>query len=155
VTDSIAHDLRTPLNRLRNRLETTLRHLDSGAPLTHEIESAVADADHLIATFNALLLIAEADAGVARGAMAPIDLGPVATDMAELYAPLAEEKGVRLEIAPARPAMIDGNRSLISQALSNLVDNAIKYTSFGGRVAVSVAETPQAIELCVADSGPG
>lgn len=155
VTDSVAHDLRTPLNRLRNRLETTLRHLDPAAAETPEIEAAVAETDSLIATFNALLLIAEADAGVSRGEMTPIDLAPVAEDMAELYAPLAEEKGVALKIAPAGATMIDGNRSLITQALANLVDNAIKYTPSGGGVTVTALETPQGVELRVADTGPG
>ena len=155
VTDSVAHDLRTPLNRLRNRLETTQRHLDPATAEAAEIESAVAETDQLITTFNALLLIAEADAGVARGAMTPIDLAPIAEDMAELYAPLAEEKGVTLKITPAGATVIEGNRSLISQALANLVDNAIKYTPTGGAVIVTALETPQGVELRVADTGPG
>ncbi len=155
VTDSVAHDLRTPLNRLRNRLEATLRHLDPASVENAEIESAVAETDQLIATFNAILMIAEADAGVARGEMSPIDLAPIAEDMAELYAPLAEEKGIDFKIAPAGATMIDGNRSLISQALANLVDNAIKYTPAGGRVTVTALETPQGVELRVADTGPG
>ena len=155
VTDSVAHDLRTPLNRLRNRLEATLRHLDPAGKEAAEIESAMRETDQIIATFNALLLIAEADAGVARGAMAPIDLAPIAEDMAELYAPLAEEKGVTLEIKPAGATMIDGNRSLISQALANLVDNAIKYTPAGGHISVWPGMTPDGVNLAVADTGPG
>jgi hypothetical protein len=155
VTDSVAHDLRTPLNRLRNRLEATQRHLDPASNEAPEIEAAVAEIDQLINTFNALLLIAEADAGVTRGEMVPMDLAPVAEDMAELYAPLAEENGVSLRIEPAGATLIDGNRSLISQALANLVDNAIKYTPAGGAVTVTASETPQGVELRVADSGPG
>jgi signal transduction histidine kinase len=155
VTDSVAHDLRTPLTRLRNRLETTLRHLDPASNSAPEIEAAVAETDQLITTFNALLLIAEADAGVARGEMGPIDLAPIVEDVAELYAPLAEEKEVALKIAPAGATRIEGNRSLISQALANLVDNAIKYTPSGGRVIVTASETPQGVELRVADTGPG
>jgi signal transduction histidine kinase len=155
VTDSVAHDLRTPLNRLRNRLEATQRHLDPASAETAEIEAAIAETDSLITTFNALLLIAEADAGVARGEMTPIDLAPIAEDMAELYAPLAEEKGVALRIEPAGATLIDGNRSLISQALANLVDNAIKYTPSGGQVVVTALETPDGVELRVADTGPG
>jgi hypothetical protein len=155
VTDSVAHDLRTPLNRLRNRLEATLRRLDPASDETVQIESAVAETDQLIKTFNALLLIAEADAGVARGEMVPIDLAPVAADISELYAPLAEEKGVSLHISPSGTTMIDGNRSLISQALANLVDNAIKYTPAGGKVTVTASDTPLGVELTVADTGPG
>jgi signal transduction histidine kinase len=155
VTDSVAHDLRTPLNRMRNRLEITLRHLEPGGAGYEDIETAMRETDQLIATFNALLLIAEADAGVARGAMTRIDLVPLAEDVAELYAPLAEENGVTLSALPAGSATVEGNRSLISQALANLVDNAIKYTPRGGHVTVAVAEAPAGVELSVADTGSG
>jgi signal transduction histidine kinase len=155
VTDSVAHDLRTPLNRLRNRLEDTLRHLDPSGKEAGEIESAMRETDQIIATFNALLLIAEADAGVTRGTMTSIDLAPIADDVAELYGPLAEEKGVTLEIKPAGATTIEGNRSLISQALANLIDNAIKYTPSGGHVGVWPALTPEGVDLTVADTGSG
>ena len=155
VTDSVAHDLRTPLTRLRNRLEDTLRHSDPADARTAEIEAAMRETDQMIATFNALLMIAEADSGVMRGATAAIDLVPVVDDMAELYEPLAEENGVTLEIKPAGTTVIEGNRSLISQALANLIDNAIKYTPQGGRISVYTNMTPQGAELTVADTGPG
>ncbi len=155
VTDSVAHDLRTPLTRLRNRLEDTLRHLDPADGHANEIEAAMRETDQIITTFNALLLIAEADAGVMRGALAKIDLAPIVGDMAEFYSPLAEENGVTLEIKPAGSTVIEGNRSLISQALANLIDNAIKYTPEGGHIAVWTAMTPQGAELTVADTGPG
>jgi hypothetical protein len=155
VTDSIAHDLRTPLNRLRNRLEGVLHWLDPDGKAGSEIEAAVGETDRLIATFNALLLIAEAEAGVAREAMASVDLRAIVEGVAELYAPLAEEKEVSLAIAPSGSAVINCNQSLVSQALANLIDNAIKYTQSGGRVTISVEDIPSGIALRVADTGPG
>ncbi len=155
VTDSVAHDLRTPLNRLRQRLEQSQARMAAAGSDTGEIERAIADTDQLIATFNALLLIAETDAGAARGAMSPLDLVSVAGDVSELYEPLADEKSVILTLVTASVPMIEGNRSLVAQALANLVDNAIKYTPPGGRVAVSISQSFSGVDLCVADSGPG
>ncbi|HTQ12898.1 MAG TPA: HAMP domain-containing sensor histidine kinase [Rhizomicrobium sp.] len=155
VTDSIAHDLRTPLNRLRNRLESMVGHRGGNADSRGEIEAAVGETDTLISTFNALLLIAEAEAGVVREAMGPVDLPQVVDGIAELYEPVAEEKGVALEVAPSGSARIEGNRSLISQALANLIDNAIKYTPAGGKVRVAVSDTAAGVALSVSDNGPG
>ncbi|MGC9954166.1 MAG: HAMP domain-containing sensor histidine kinase [Rhizomicrobium sp.] len=155
VADSVAHDLRTPLNRLRNRLEEAQRRCDPQSPHAADLEAAIAETDGLIATFNALLLIAEADSGMARGALTQIDLSAVMADVAELYAPLAEEKNIALTVMPAGVLTIEGNRSLISQALANLIDNAIKYTPAEGRVTISADETPSGVDLAVADSGPG
>ncbi len=155
VTDSVAHDLRTPLNRLRQRLEQSQARLAASGSDTGEIERAIADTDQLINTFNALLLIAETDAGTARGTMMPFDLVSVAADVAELYEPLAEEKGIKLSLLPGGDVTIEGKRSLIAQALANLVDNGIKYTPPGGRVTIRCAATATGVELAVADSGPG
>ena len=155
VTDSIAHDLRTPLNRLRNRLEGVVNRQDSQPETQTEIEAAVGETDTLISTFNALLLIAEAEAGVVREAMGRVDLPAVVDGIAELYAPVAEEKNITLDVAPSGAARIEGNRSLISQALANLIDNAIKYTPEGGKVRVAVTDTAGGIALSVADNGPG
>jgi hypothetical protein len=155
VTDSVAHDLRTPLNRLRNRLEESLARLQASGAQASEIERAIAETDQLIGTFNALLLIAETDAGTTRAAMAPLELGAVAADVAELYEPLADDKKISLALLPSMPVAIEGNRSLIAQALANLLDNAIKYTPAGGRVRVAVSATDEGVELSVSDSGPG
>jgi len=155
VTDSVAHDLRSPLNRVRNRLEGTLKRLASGGDEAAEIEAAVADTDRLIATFDSLLLIAEAEAGVARSAMSHVDLSAVAKDIWELYAPAAEENGITLDLVPSEPMEINGNWNLLSQALANLVDNAIKYTPKGGQVTISVSDSPDGPKLCVSDTGPG
>jgi signal transduction histidine kinase len=155
VTDSVAHDLRTPLNRLRNRLEESVARLSANGQQAGEIERAIAETDQLIGTFNALLLIAETDAGTTRAAMSALELGAVAADVVELYEPLAEEKQISLALVSGAPVAIEGNRSLIAQALANLVDNAIKYTPAGGQVRIRTAVTSEGVDLMVADSGPG
>ena len=160
VTDSVAHDLRTPLNRLRNRLEESAKRLTAGdmrskEEIAGEIERAIAETDQLIGTFNALLLIAETDAGTTRAAMTVLDLSSVAADVAELYEPLAEERNITFSLAPSGDIAVEGNRSLIAQALANLADNAIKYTPPGGQVRIGTDVGPQGVDLWVSDSGPG
>jgi signal transduction histidine kinase len=155
VTDSIAHDLRTPLNRLRNRLEGVLTTVGPDGPGASEIEAAVEETDRLIGTFNALLMIAETEAGVARQTMEQVDLRGIVEGVAELYAPLSDEKEITLSIPPSGSAIVACNPSLVSQALANLLDNAIKYTPVGGRVTVALEHTPAGIALNVGDSGPG
>ncbi len=107
------------------------------------------------ATSTALLLIADPVAGTGRSQMTVLDLTDVAGDVAELYEPLAEEKGIVLKLQRSGSAQIEGNRSLVAQALANLVDNAIKYTPAGGRVSITVVQGPEGVVLAVADSGPG
>lgn len=155
VTDSVAHDLRTPLNRLRNRLEESVARLNASGAQASEIERAIAETDQLIGTFNALLLIAETDAGTTRASMSPLDLSSVAADVAELYEPLAEERKVNLAVVPETNIAVEGNRSLIAQALANLVDNAIKYTPEGGEVRIRAQANGTGVELSVTDTGPG
>jgi signal transduction histidine kinase len=155
VTDSVAHDLRSPLNRLRNRLEGTLKRLASDAPEAEEMDSAIAEIDRLIGTFNSLLLIAEAEAGLERSAMSRIDLSALAHDVCDLYAPVAEERELVLDTAADAEVEVDGNWNLLSQALANLVDNAIKYTPAGGRVRISAEHTAEGPALSVADTGAG
>ena len=155
VTDSVAHDLRTPLNRLRNRLEELTSRHHAADTEASEMERALAEADQLIATFNALLLIAETDAGTTRAGMTILDLNSVAADVADLYEPLAEERKISLVVPSTGNLAIEGNRSLIAQALANLVDNAIKYTPEGGEATITIAAGAAGIDIAVADSGPG
>jgi len=156
VTDNVAHDLRSPLNRLRSRLEHASRHRIVDPEMQRDIEAAVEETDRLIATFNSLLLIAEAEAGSVRESMEELDLREAVEGVGELYEPLAEEKGIRLSVRKSRlPVVISGNRNLISQALANLVDNAIKYSTEGGRVEVTLDHDAKGARIVVADNGPG
>ncbi len=154
VSDGVAHDLRSPLTRLRNRLETARMGTGSPEEQRRLIEASIAEADSLLATFNALLRIAEAESGRARSGFAALDLAVLAQDVIELYEPVAQEKRQTLttDIAPAR---IVGDRHLLSQALANLLDNAVKYTPEGGAIRVAIGSGGGKATLCVADSGPG
>jgi signal transduction histidine kinase len=156
VTDSVAHDLRSPLNRLRNRLEGILRRLAPEDREAAEIEAAIAETDRLMSTFDSLLLIAEAESGAARNSMGEVDLSALAHDVWELYAPVAEESSIALDMTPRNGAIpVRGNGNLLSQALANLVDNAIKYTPPGGKVTIAAERNGVGAVLSVADDGPG
>jgi len=159
VTDDVAHDLRTPLSRLRTRLELALAipseaDPSGGASQAEAIRAAIDEADRLLATFNALLRIAELESGAHLDEAAPIDLSEVARSAAELYEPVAEEKGFALSVVAEPGVRMSGDWHLLSQALANLLDNALKYAG-GGLIELRVLhENGQAI-LEVADHGPG
>ena len=163
VSDNIAHDLKTPLTRLRNRSEEALRTAKSEAEYRAALEATIEESEGLIRTFNALLMIARAESGQARDDMSEFDAAEIAHDVGELYEPLAEEKGIALKVEADAPAKVKGNRELVSQALANLVDNAIKYAeprpgSLNGatpEIVVRALEEGDRILLTVADSGPG
>lgn len=155
VTDNIAHDLRTPLNRLRSRIDVALLRDISAEELRRVLEETVVEADNLLATFNALLAIGNAESGQRLHSFEPLDPARLAADVVELYDPLAEEAGVAIACHTDPGLMVEGDRHLMFQALVNLVDNAVKYTPAGGAVAVTVAGTTDGVEIVVADSGPG
>jgi len=155
VSDNIAHDLRGPLNRIRAALELSLRTASDPEEFREVLENATIEIDKLLATFNALLTIAQAEAGSRREDFRDVDLALLAQEAAELYEPLAEEKGVAFTVELAPEIYVPGNGHLIAQALANLLDNAIKYTPAGGRVTVRLEKNGGAPVLSVADTGPG
>ena len=165
VSDNIAHDLKTPLNRLRNSAEAALRDPRGATAHREGLESAIQEADELINTFNALLSIARLEAGSVAEGWAQADIGPIVQDLVELYEPVAEDAGFRLRIEEISSAQVRLNRQLIGQAVTNLFDNAIKYGARAGRqqggggadndILVSVVRTEDHVDICVADHGPG
>jgi signal transduction histidine kinase len=158
VSDNIAHDLKTPLTRLRNRAEAALAGKPSPAEYRAALEAAIAESDQLIRTFNAILMISRLEAGYSAEQAGPVDLAATVADVVDLYEPLAEEVGVGLAVGEVATATVAGNRELVGQALSNVVDNAIKYSAGSEdtpSVLVSLTRRGGDLVLEVADTGPG
>jgi signal transduction histidine kinase len=160
VSNSIAHDLRTPLAELRSRLEELALTRPSPEYTFAEIDAAVADVDRVIRIFNALLRLAEIDSGMRRSGFVPVDVAAVAAAAVEFYQPAAELRGSTLSLESSGAAPIRGDPVLLAQALGNLIDNALKYTPEDGTIVVSVRSSGNGgadggVEIVVADSGPG
>lgn len=158
VSDNIAHDLKTPLTRLRNRAEAALATAREPGQYREAIEGTIAESDQLIRTFNAILMISRLEAGYSAEHMEDVDLNAIVSDVVELYEPVAEEEGVRLQSSVEGDHHIQGNRELIGQALSNIVDNAIKYSAQSGDLpaaTVSLSGEGGVVRLAVDDNGPG
>lgn len=152
VGDSIAHDLKTPLTRLRNRLE----RLAVGEPDSRDgLRQCVEESDQLLATFNALLRISRIESGAYRAAFAEFDLAETVRDICDIYQAAADEREISLRCSGQQVVRLYADRELLAQALTNLLDNAIKYTPRGGEVEVGAYADGELRTLIVSDSGPG
>lgn len=159
VTDNVAHDLKTPLTRLRNQAEAALRDTATNEMREQALETVIAESDRLIQTFNALLMIARVEAGAPSGALSEINVSEIVADVAELYTPVAEDEGITVETNIEPSITLKANRELIGQAMVNLLENAMKYArpeeGSAGRIAVGVHREGGEVRIVVADNGPG
>ena len=156
VTDDVAHDLRTPLARMRGHVESALVAPDLEAPARDWLHDLLEEIDRLLAVFNALLRIAQIENRASADALEVVDLDAQVRDALDLYQPLAEEAGFELRAEVEKgPCRVRGDRHLIAQALGNLIDNALKYSSAPGRIVIGIHGDPEGAELSVRDAGPG
>lgn len=154
VSDDIAHDLRTPLTRLRQRLEASLT-LETPGERAEAIGGALADMDAILETFAGLLRIAQIEGGARRSAFRPLDVAPLARTVVEAFAPSAEDSGQTLSLEGDGPLIIEGDLELLTQMLVNLVDNALRHAGPGARIRVRVASQGLEVVASVIDNGPG
>ena len=155
VSESIAHDMRSPISRLRSRIEVALMQPPDGAAYRDVLEHTLRDIDAVLGVFNALLTIALAESGAPRERFVEVDLRALAADAVEIYEPAAEEHGLRLTLDAADPVAVRGEPHLLAQALANLLDNAVKYVAAPGSVVVRLRGDAGGATLEVADDGPG
>ncbi|WP_420431629.1 ATP-binding protein [Hyphobacterium sp.] len=156
VGDSIAHDLRSPLTRMRNRMEDALRAEGDRPSRQAALEQALNDSDELLGVFNAILSISRIEAGERRDSFEIFDPGPLVTDMGELYEPVCEDSGHDFGIQAESGLVIRGDPNLVSQAMANMLDNAVKYTPSGGAIQLRLRQCSDGRpEISVTDTGPG
>jgi len=154
--DSTAHDLRAPLQRLRGRLDALLLRSPPLEATVHEsIEAALREVDHLQRTLATLLQIALAESGTALASPAAVDVGELAAELVELFEPVAGAQGLSLDCRHEQAAIVQGNRQLLAQLLTNLIENGLKYVPAGGRIEVAVRRLADRVSLVVSDDGPG
>jgi signal transduction histidine kinase len=153
--DSVAHDLRAPLQRLRTRMDAVLRLPDLQPLVREPVESALREVDRLQRTLATLLQIALAESGAPLASVSAVNLSDLVGELAELFEPVARERGLRLS-AQMQPALqVEGNRQLLAQLISNLVENALKFVPAGGRIELGVQRHGARVRLTVSDNGPG
>lgn len=156
VTDNIAHDLRSPLTRMQSRLEVTLLQSRKEEEYRHVMEKTVEDCSVLLSTFNSLLSIAQAEAGVRGKDWREIDLTELLDELVEMYALVAEEQSFQFHWeSPDKTYIVNGNRQLLAQAISNLIENSLKYTPVKGDISVSLYSVEEVVIVEVSDTGPG
>jgi signal transduction histidine kinase len=152
VTDGLAHDLRSPLTRMKVRIDRLAR---AGFGHEEELAAITAEADALLVMLENCLEISRVEAGIGRDAFALFDVAALTRDLAEMYAPLAEESDIELSVSASTPLPVMAHRNLISRALANLIDNALRYGSGGGRIAIEAQDSPSGVTINIADKGPG
>lgn len=155
VSNNIAHDLRTPLTRLRNNAEEALRVGRSADDARNALIDVIGEADGLIKIFNALLMIARAEAGQLREGMSVIDAAEIVREIVELYDPVAEDRGLVIQPHIDTPLPLYGSRELIGQAVANLIDNALKYGASSSEISVRAIRNDTEIVIEIADRGEG
>ena len=155
VSADIAHDLRSPLNRLRIRIEAAAEAEAKGLPVAADLAAAIAESDAISQTFAALLRIAQIEAGTSRQKFTPLDLSAVMEAVAEVYTEVAEDAGMTLTCQTAGPTMIEGDKDLLTQAFANLIENALRHCPPGTRISCSVARDGPQVTAIIRDTGPG
>ncbi len=156
VGDNIAHDLRSPLARMRSRIEVTLLQDRDEAEYRDAMQKVIIDCDELLRTFNSLLAITQAESGVFREALEDVDLSKLLDELAELYRAVAEDRGLRFVWEKPNKIMVAGRRHSLAQAVSNLLENAIKYTPEGGVITIGLSLRQNIMPvISISDTGPG
>jgi len=155
VSDDIAHDLRTPLSRLRQRLEVSRARVATPEGYAVVMDQSIAEVDAILETFQALLRIAQIEAGTRRAAFSEVDLGGIVSAVAETFAPVAEDSGHRLRASIERTATIQGDRGLLTQMAANLLENSIRHCAPGAVIAIALTREAGQPVVRITDSGSG